>query len=367
MKNRLFARKCCIINAMKKDTYIAIGLMSGTSLDGVDAVAVRTDGEQIISVLEKHFVPYQAQFSQKIQQLATKDVPLNDVLRLEREVTDYHLNAVNELLAKTKEEVDVVGFHGQTIRHLPDEGLTWQIGDSNYLSAKLNIPVVGDFRRRDMANEGQGAPLVPLFHQALFANQSKPCAVVNIGGVSNMTYLDKNSDIKAGDCGPGMGLLDTFMQENSNQLFDKKGEVSLAGDVDNNVLKKSLLLPFFDKKFPKSADRYDFDAISVEGLGLEDGAATLMAITAEGILSCLPDKNATVWLTGGGSKNKALAEYLQQQGVTVKPVEDMGWCSDSLEAACFAWLAVRRLHNKPFSTPETTGCNKPSCGGVLTV
>ena len=196
----------------KEKIYTAIGLMSGTSLDGIDAVLVRTDGENILEFLAAEFLAYPKEFQKKIQTLATTDIPLNDILRLEREITEYHYKVTKHLLTKTHEEnVDVIGFHGQTIRHLPEEGLTWQIGDANYLSSKLNIPVVNDFRRRDMVNNGQGAPLVPLFHQALFAEQNKPCAVINIGGVANITYLG-NSDIKAGDCGPGMGLLDAFIQ-----------------------------------------------------------------------------------------------------------------------------------------------------------
>lgn len=350
--------------------YTAIGLMSGTSLDGVDAVLVRTDGENTMEFIDSIFLEYPLEFSQKMQKLATSDIPLNDVLRLEREVTEYHVKAAEKLLAKIPEtQVDIVGFHGQTIRHLPDEGLTWQIGDSSYIASKLNIPVVGDFRRRDMANSGQGAPLVPLFHQALFSNQEKPCAIVNIGGVANMTYLDKNSDIIAGDCGPGMGLLDTLMQEKTSQQYDNNGKISLLGNVNKDVLKKSLLLLFFDKKFPKSADRYDFDEIDVSDLSLNDAAATLTAITAEGILGCLPKNSSkiTLWLTGGGSKNQALVQYLEKDGLDIRNINSIGLRSDTMEAECFAWLAVRRLKNKPISLPETTGCEYASCGGVLTV
>ncbi len=354
-----------------KNIYTAIGLMSGTSLDGVDVAMVKTDGEDILEFIASSFLAYLPEFSKKMQNVAKNDVPLSDVLRLEREITDYHVTAVNNLLNKTNAKADIIGFHGQTIRHLPDEGLTWQIGDSNYLAAKLNIPVVGDFRRRDMANGGQGAPLVPLFHKALFYKQNKPCAIVNIGGVANMTYLSENGDIKAGDCGTGMGLVDILIQKNTNQQYDNNGEIGLSGNIDNSVLKKALSLPFFKKTFPKSADRYDFDAIDTSNLAFKDGVATLVAVTAQGILQCLPTstahKNITLWLTGGGAKNQLLVDLLQKSGAKVRNIEEINLRPDTMEAECFAWLAVRRLKNLPLCTTKTTGCVKSSCGGVLTV
>lgn len=340
--------------------------MSGTSLDGVDAALLETDGGTYIVQKESFFLPYSSDFREKLKAVASGDMPLSDVLRLERELTEYHCQAVEGLLSKTSSKPDVIGFHGQTIRHLPEEGLTWQLGDANYLAERVGIPVVADFRRRDTAAGGEGAPLAPLFHQALFEKQPKPCAVVNIGGVANMTYLAEDGSITAGDCGPGSGLLDAWMQSQTGEPFDEDGNLSAQGDIVEGELNQALELPFFRKPFPKSADRYDFNAVDMTGLSVQDGAATLTAITAEGILRCLPGGKTVVWLTGGGSKNKALVAYLEKMGVSAKPVDSIGLDGDMLEAECFAWLAVRRLKNLNTSLPETTGCQRATCGGVLT-
>lgn len=360
------------------DKLLSIGLMSGTSLDGVDAVLLETDGETSIRFKQGLYRPYTGEFRAAMQKLAREDVPIVEMMRLEQELTIEHAEAVKDLLKEaflTAKDVDVVGFHGQTIRHLPDEGLTLQIGNASLLAELVGIPVVADFRRRDMAVKGEGAPLAPLYHQALFATEDKPTAILNIGGVANLTWMAENEEIIAGDTGPGMGLIDAAVKEKTNgeHLFDEDGRYSEAGFENQSVVAKALQLPFFSKPFPKSADRYDFDDIDVSDLSIEDACKSLCEITVETILKSLKELPALplrLWVTGGGSKHPVIMKLLKEKGgelgVEVFDVEEKDLNAEYMEAECFAWLAVRRLKNKCLSVPTTTGCQKAVCGGILT-
>lgn len=358
--------------------YTAIGLMSGTSLDGVDAVLLETDGEKHIINKKAIYRPYTSEFRGKMQHLAREDIPLVDMLRLEQTLTEEHAAVVQELLSEaflTAKDIDVIGFHGQTIRHMPEEGLTLQIGNASLLAEKTGIPVVADFRRRDMAVKGEGAPLAPLFHQALFSGEELPTAVLNVGGVANLTWIHENGQLIAGDTGPGMGLIDALVKERSRgeKLFDEDGEHAESGIVDMQVVLRALELPYFKKHFPKSADRYDFDAIDVSSLMLENACATLVEITAESIIKSLkdlPKLPKRLWVTGGGARHpvlmKRLKEIAHKDDIEVFEVSELGLNGSFMEAECFAWLAVRRLQKKALSVPSTTGCQKAVCGGVLT-
>lgn len=358
--------------------YTAIGLMSGTSLDGVDAVLLETDGEKHMVHKKSYYKAYAPEFRAQMQRLAKEDLPLLDMLRLEQKLTHEHAEAVKGLLNEaflTAKDVDVIGFHGQTIRHLPDEGLTLQIGNASLLAEETGIPVVSDFRKRDMAVKGEGAPLAPLYHQALFSGEELPTAILNIGGVANLTWIGANDELIAGDTGPGMGLIDALVKERSDgmQLFDEDGEHAESGIVDVPKVNQALGLPFFDRPFPKSADRYDFDSIDVSGLSMQDACRTLVEITARTIvksLEDLPQFPTRLWLTGGGAQHPVLRERLvdlcAEKKVDVFDVEELSLNGNFLEAECFAWFAVRRLLNKPTSLPSTTGCVKAVCGGLLT-
>lgn len=364
---------------------VALGLMSGTSKDGVDVVRLVTDGANHIKAVQHHAHPYPRGLYARLKELATAEIPLNDVLQLERDVTEEYVLAIqgSGLLDDT---VQVVGCHGQTVRHLPHAGLTWQLGDPSFLAEKLSqmaghpIPVVMDFRRRDLAAGGEGAPLVPLFHQAMLAGQGAkhfPCALLNIGGVANITFLPnlQPDDVRATDCGPGMGLLDQFVQHRTGAAFDADGALALGGKINAKILQRALdELPFFQRPIPRSADRYEFNAVLdwLEKLNTEDGAATLAALTVAGIDQSLqgfgtsPKHLKALYLAGGGPRNAAVREGLKQAGWRVAPVAHLGWDPLAVEAACFAWLAVRRLRGLPFSLPATTGCRQPTVGGVLT-
>lgn len=350
----------------------AIGLMSGTSLDGVDAVLVETDGENEVRLLAHAYVAYPAGLRQRVQAVARGDVPLNEVLRVEQACTRLYVQAVLELEAMGHglSKVQVVGCHGQTIRHLPDEGLTWQLCDASLLAEKTGVPVVHDFRRRDMAAGGQGAPLVPLFHKAVLGGR-EGCGVLNIGGVSNVSWFGTGGAMAAGDCGPGVGLLDMWVQGKAGKPYDDGGRLAVAGRVDEGIVARALGdIAFFAKPVPRSADRYDFDAVLawMDGMKVEDGAATLCALTAAGVAHTLRRMAVagTVYAVGGGANNPALLAALRAAGVVVERGEEAGLRGATMEAECFAWLAVRRLRHVPTTHPSTTGCTHATVGGSLT-
>lgn len=347
--------------------------MSGTSADGVDAALLRTDGELNIEFLGGLTLPYEKGLRSRLLDASQHDVPTSEMLRLDRDVTLYHAKAVKDLMEKFPKEskkASVIGFHGHTVRHIPDEQLTQQIGNPWTLSVEAGIPVVSDFRRRDIAHGGQGAPLASMFHRALFCNEDLPVAVLNLGGVANVTWLGKNDALIAGDTGPGCGLLDEWVQEMAGLPHDTDGQLALKGKVCENIVSEALEVDFFSRPLPKAADRYDFDHVDVSSLSIEDGAATLCAVTARAIIDAvkrLPAQPKTLWVTGGGVHHPVIMQMLGEHFKSVKRVEERGLNSETLEAECFAWLAVRHLKKLPLTVPETTGCSEPICGGMITV
>jgi anhydro-N-acetylmuramic acid kinase len=262
-----------------------------------------------------------------------------------------------------------VGFHGHTVRHLANEQITMQIGNPWLLAEKTGMRVVSDFRRHDMAVGGQGAPLVAMFHRALFPNEPRPTVIINLGGVANITWLGENDEIIAGDTGPGCGLLDEWIQEMAGQSHDKDGRIAQQGKVDEGIVTAALSTPFFSKRLPRSADRFDFDHVDVSGISVEDGAATLCAVTVRAIVQAvkqMPKRPAVVWVTGGGVHHPVIMRMITENFGNVKSVRQMNLNPDTLEAECFAWLAVRHTKGLPLTIPETTGCQKPVCGGTIT-
>ncbi|MCA9217709.1 MAG: anhydro-N-acetylmuramic acid kinase [Planctomycetales bacterium] len=349
-----------------------IGLMSGTSADGVDAALVETDGETEFSFLSSLTVPYDSDLRDHLINAAQFDCPVIELMQLERRLTEVHVAACSELVKQTGhsiQDVQLIGFHGHTIRHNAEQRLTWQLGDASLLAESTQCPVVHDFRRRDIAAGGQGAPLAPLFHRMLAKPLPRPTAILNIGGVANITWIGPSEEIMAADTGPGCGLLDTWVQHQFNVPFDRDGAFSKQGSPNEAVIRDALDLPFFRKPIPKSADRFEFDAIDVTHLDAADGAATLCAITVTGVTSVvrqLPQPPKAIWVTGGGSRNPTIVSMLQRELGDVRPIEGAGLRSESLEAECFAWLAVRRIRNLPTSLPQTTRCENPTCGGSVT-
>ncbi|MBI1309518.1 MAG: anhydro-N-acetylmuramic acid kinase [Proteobacteria bacterium] len=364
---------------MKSQLYKAIGLMSGTSLDGVDVCLVETDGGNKVRMLGHFYRKYGKQLRQRLSDLAQGDLPLNDVLRLERALSLDYAKAVLDSGFLKKHKVAVVGCHGQTLRHLPKEGLTWQLGDMNLLAEKVGVPVVGDFRRRDMAAGGEGAPLAPLFHQVMMKGRKRPWAVLNIGGVANVTLCEADGEVWASDCGPGMGLLDQWVQMKKGMAYDKDGKLAAKGTADMALVARALAeVPFWRKrvprKVPRSADRYEFSKVLdwLDGAPVAHGAATLAALTVAGIHRTLQDLEAKpgqlegVFVVGGGGLHPVVMDGLRAKGWAVREGRELGWAPTAVEAACFAWLAVRRLRGLTTTLPSTTGCARPTVGGVLT-
>ena len=349
---------------------VAIGLMSGTSGDGVDAALLETDGEAKIGFLGGITLPYDDELRFRLIEISQHDMPIAEVLRVGKEITLHHAAAVRELLAqhaKLAKKVEVIGFHGHTIRHIPGEGLTLQIGNPWILAKEFGLPVVSDFRRCDMAGGGQGAPLVSMFHRALFGKELRPTIVLNLGGVANVTWLGKNDEIIAGDTGPGCGLIDEWAQTMADLPHDRDGQLASKGKVDWPTVESALEAPFFDLPLPKSADRFDFDHVDVSTLGVQDGAATLCAITAEAVFRAvqrLPQMPKKTWVTGGGVHHPVIMQMLAERLGDIRPVSEFGLNPDTLEAECFAWLAVRHQRGLPLTIPETTGCSQPLSGGV---
>ncbi len=355
---------------METEKLRAIGLMSGTSLDGVDAAWIETDGETIARTGPSATLLYEDDFRADLRallDLAPGLTPQHPFLRqVERRLTLEHALAVGLLGTAA----DVIGFHGQTILHAPASGRTWQIGDAPLLAARCHTKVVHDFRSADVAAGGEGAPLAPLFHAAMAAKLPKPLLIVNIGGVANITFLGANGEIIACDTGPGNGPLDDFCARHTGQPFDKDGAFAASGFARQDRVAALLAHPYFRLPAPKSLDRLTFSALiaqAIEGLDGPDGAATLTAFTVAAIAgTALPASPLRVLVCGGGRKNTHIMQRLSKAfDCPVEPVEAVGWDGDALEAQCFAYLAVRSLRGLPLSLPTTTGVKHPMPGGQL--
>jgi len=352
-------------------TTTAIGLMSGTSCDGVDAAILETDGESEINFLGGLTVPYEDDLRWRLLEASQHDVSIVELLRLEKVVSERHLQAIRQLFDQYPEaakKTSLLGFHGHTIRHVPSEGLTLQIGNPWVIASEIELPVVTDFRRRDMSAQGQGAPLVAMFHRALFIDEPRPTLALNLGGVANVTWLGEHDEIIAGDTGPGCGLLDEWTQSMAELPHDLDGRLASAGKVDWETVETGLQAPFFSQPLPKAADRYDFDHVDVSHLSIEDGAATLCAVTAEAIFRAvkeLPQMPSRMWVTGGGVHHPVIMAMLAERFGEIKNVRERGLNPDTLEAECFAWLAVRQQKQLSLTIPETTGCVRPVSGGLV--
>ena len=359
----------------------AIGLMSGTSLDGVDVALIETDGRTRVIFGPHGTFPYGDADRALLRRALADAVPVRDraarpgaLAAAETMVTLRHAEAIAAFLARhdlARDQVDVVGFHGQTVLHRPDDRLTIQIGSGPALAERLGLAVVSDFRAEDVAAGGQGAPLVPAYHRALVdrAGLAGPVALVNIGGVANITLLVPGRDPVACDSGPGNALIDDLMLERTGASYDDGGSVAAAGRVDPQALAALLAHPFFGLPAPKSLDRNAFSRAPVGGLATADAAATLVAFTVETIaltLAAMPTKPERVIVCGGGGHNGSLMRSLASRlACPLVGAAAMGWSLDAMEAQAFAYLAVRRWKSLPITFPTTTGVAAPLCGGTI--
>jgi anhydro-N-acetylmuramic acid kinase len=366
----------------------AIGLMSGTSMDGIDVALIETDGETAVARGPSAEYAYDAAFRRRIasaledaKRISKRDERPGGLSALENEITDRHADAVMRFMLENgldTESINVIGFHGQTVLHRPHLGLTVQLGDGNLLAAKTGIQVVYDMRANDMAHSGQGAPLVPVYHAALAAgldpelHRGKPVCFVNIGGISNITYVRQDQSPIAFDTGPGNALIDQWVERHAGIPFDDGGRIAAEGGIHAELVDAYLADPFFRQKPPKSLDRNDFDLDLVEGLELSDGARTLARVSAEAIMAAtvhFPEKPGLWIICGGGRKNAAvmsdLADLAAHQAARVFSAEQCGLNGGSMEAEAWAYLAVRSLKGLPLTFPETTGVREAVTGGAL--
>ncbi len=360
----------------------AIGLMSGTSLDGVDVALIETDGERVAAFGPARTFPYE-EADREIFRHAVRDARgLSDrsarpgvLAKAEELVTRRHAEAVEAFLAAegiAAIGIDIVGFHGQTVFHDPEKTLTVQIGDGARLAERLGIPVVWDFRADDMAAGGQGAPLAPVFHRALAetARLTPPVLFLNIGGVANVTYVGADGALIAFDTGPGNSLLDDWTFARTGQPFDAEGRLATRGTPSETILARLLAHPYFALPPPKSLDRDAFAALLPTSLSDADGAATLLHFSARAAASALPllpARPAACYASGGGRHNVALMRLLAEalEGIPIDPIETLGFDGDATEAQAFAFLAVRAAERLPLSYPMTTGVPAPQTGGRL--
>lgn len=358
----------------------ALGLMSGTSLDGIDVALVDTDGENHVVRGPAMTFPFGPEIRGLLvqaiadaRQLKNRRDRPGTLPHAERELTEHHGAAVSAFLRKQgikREAIDVIGFHGQTVLHRPEEKLTIQLGLGEMLADFTRRPVVYDLRAADVAAGGQGAPLVPIYHQALTAKlPQRPLAIVNIGGVANVTWIGRDTRLLAFDSGPGNALIDDWMMKQSGLAFDEGGDAASRGTVQEDALHLCLNHAFFAASPPKSLDRNAFTSSAVEGLSLEDGAATLSAFTAGAIAKSrehMPEEPALWIVAGGGRRNKAIMRMLAERVQNaVVPAEVAGLNGDSLEAEAWAYLAVRSLNKLPITFPGTTGVPAPQNGGIV--
>ncbi len=361
--------------------FVALGLMSGTSLDGIDVALLETDGENKL-VFGPHQTFSHSQEAQDKLVHALDLAPLwqagqkmpEGIVQAEQLITQTHLHAVaNFIVAHGLElnAIDVVGFHGQTILHDPEAGRSVQIGDGAALAAGLGVKVVNQFRLADLAAGGQGAPLSPLYHAALAGQTGAdlPLGVVNLGGVGNVTFIGQEGEILGFDTGPGNALINDWMAEKTGHSFDENGALAAQGVVDTMALRALLAHPYFLVAPPKSLDRNSFSLAACAELLPADGAATLTAFSALAVACAIPylPELPKHWIVcGGGRHNRVLMEALSEAvGVPVQTAEAAAWPGDELEAQAFAWLGVRSLLNLPLSLPQTTGCTAPTTGGIV--
>jgi len=364
----------------------AIGLMSGTSYDGVDVALVNSDGETVGRLGPTGYRAYSDAERAVLRRaiaaagnLCKRDQRPELLAEAEALLTEVHAEAVESYLEAnglSAADVTVVGFHGQTVLHQPQRHLTIQLGDGAALAKRLGIPVVYDFRAADVAAGGEGAPMVPVYHRALvrMLDRPQPVGVLNLGGVANVTFVD-GEDLVAFDVGPGNALIDDFVRLRTGEPHDDDGARAAAGTVDEQSVARVLAHPYFARHPPKSLDRNEFRHwVAEEGQltkkSVDDGAATLTAITAAAVAAArsLLSRAPASWIVaGGGTRNRTLmrmlADRLAPAGVEI--ANHVGWSADALEAQAFAYLAVRSLRGLPLTFPGTTGVTSPLTGGVL--
>ena len=362
------------------DISLSIGLMSGTSLDGIDVAAIRTDGQRAIQFGPGATFPYDDDFRDDLRSILGPEAQKNpDTKSIEEKLTALHALAVGSFMDMYEintSDVNIIGFHGHTIFHDPKAGVTHQLGNAQMLADITQISVVADFRSQDVLAGGEGAPLVPIYHQALvngMNNMTPPVAVLNLGGIANVTWIGPEgggteSELLAFDTGPCNALLDDWTFDKTGKKFDEGGSLAASGKANTEIINSMLSHPYFSKEFPKSLDRLDFNTTALKGLSPEDGAATLVGFIAAAVKKAENQfpQSPNIWvLTGGGCHNNALVKNLSNiLSGDVVSADEIGWSGDAMEAQAFAYLAVRSIKGLAISFPGTTGVTQPISGGT---
>ena len=360
--------------------YCSLGLMSGTSADGVDASIIQSNGDTEYEVILDKYFKYSQSIYQNIHNLKEEINNSEDLKNLsekiqplEKEITLFHAKVVNEIIENSKTNIDFLGFHGQTIFHNAKEKISKQLGDGKLLSKLTKKSVIYDFRQNDLKNGGHGAPLTPIFHKLLKKKFGfKDVTFVNIGGIANITTISSDDTMSGTDIGPGMCLIDRWVRKKSKKNYDENGTLAKSGKVDKLILDK--LIDKFNEKNALTADTVQsfdtkyFDFSFINNLSLEDGLATLTEFTAKIIISSIKVGNRykeKIILCGGGRKNNFLVERLKKDSNRIKLIDEYKIDGDFVESQAFAYLAIRSYLKLPLSYPETTGVNKPSTGGII--
>ena len=359
----------------KPSLYTAIGLMSGTSLDGIDLALIETDGLDHVVPQGGYYVPYDEGLREQVRALFGQTEPTAATAAAERTLTLAHAAAVKEFIDQENldaRDINLIGFHGQTIAHAPENKFTWQLGDGALLAAETGIDVINDFRTNDVKAGGEGAPFLPLYHRARVRSDHAdlPLVILNVGGVSNVTWIGPGEhDILAFDTGPGNALIDDMILSRTGEAYDRDGRMARQGTIEQLMVDLWMNNDFFTRQPPKSLDRNAWKIQSAGKLPTKDAIATLTAFTVQANIKArdfFPAPPSNWYVTGGGRHNPIIMQGLQSGlGVPVRPVEDLGWDGDTLEAEGFAYLGVRSLLELPLSLPSTTGVAQPLSGGVL--
>ena len=368
-----------------ENKYTALGLMSGTSGDGVDASIIQSDGKSNYEVIKDRYFEYDQDIYKNIHDLKKRinnfndlKIHLTDIKALEKKITLFHAQVIIDI--SKNQNIDLIGFHGQTIYHNSKEKTSRQLGDGDLLFQLIKKNIVFNFRANDIKNGGEGAPLTPIFHHLVLKqkNISSPACILNIGGISNLTIVMNENlyDMSSRDIGPGNCLIDSWLRSNSKKKFDKDGKIASRGKTNEIILEQAQEL--YSNRLNKenlSLDVNDFDVSFARGLSLEDGVTTLTEFTsriiADALLSYIPDIQTRKWkilISGGGRKNKFLIDKIKQKtfkNITIQSIDDFGLNGDFIESQAFAYLAIRSYIGEIISFPKTTGCSKPCLGGQV--
>ena len=361
------------------NSFIALGLMSGTSLDGIDASIIKSDGKDNLEIIDNKYFNYPNEFKKKLSSFIKSinkktdiDEKISAYKSLERELTLYHSKISQNIINSNNKKIQLIGFHGQTIIHNPKHGYSIQMGDANLLSQVLKEKVIFNFRANDIKNSGEGAPLAPIYHKLLIKKFkiNNPTLILNIGGISNYTFCFKDI-ISAKDIGPGNVLIDEYLKKTKGISYDKNGDIAASGNINHDIINQFYEHEYYNVEEKHSFDRKEFDFTFVRGLEFEDAVATLTYFTALMIIKNINkifDSEIKIILCGGGRKNKTLVNHLKKLlKYNIKLIDEFNFDGDFIESQAFAYLSIRSLLKKPISYPSTTNVLAPVTGGEIKV